>query len=57
MRPGWRFIWLAGNDILQHVLDYSVWQRIDTGEVARRSPNRCRQKFASIPELLNAAKL
>lgn len=42
---------------LKQILDYSAWQRIDTAEVARRSPDRCRQKSASTPELLNATKL
>ncbi len=40
---------------LQNVVDYAGWQRIDAMELARATPQRCRQKLATTAELLCAA--
>lgn len=43
-------------DDLDGIVDYAGWQRIDAAELAQSSPERCRQKFTSITDLLNQAK-
>ncbi|WP_157018072.1 FAD-dependent oxidoreductase [Mesorhizobium xinjiangense] len=40
---------------LENVVDYAGWQRIDAAELARSTPERCRQKLPSTGELLRAA--
>jgi ferredoxin--NADP+ reductase len=38
-------------------LDYAAWRRIDAAELACADRYRCRQKFSSLPEMLEAAQL
>jgi hypothetical protein len=38
-------------------VDYAAWHRIDAAEVARAGAQRCRQKFGSVAEMLEAAQL
>ncbi len=36
--------------------DYSAWRRIDSAELARANGERCRTKFTSLAEMLDAAR-
>ena len=36
--------------------DYAAWRRIDAGELARAGRERCRMKFSSVAEMLEAAQ-
>jgi ferredoxin--NADP+ reductase len=54
----------AGNQGLRQLLeqrgiywiDYEGWRRIDAAELSRACAERCRQKFTSSDEMLNAAR-
>jgi len=37
-------------------VDYSAWRRIDAAELARASDGRCRKKFTTVTEMLEAAQ-
>jgi ferredoxin--NADP+ reductase len=38
-------------------VDHAAWRRIDAAELARAGDGRCREKFTSVAELLEAAQL
>jgi ferredoxin--NADP+ reductase len=38
-------------------VDYTAWRRIDAAELARADTHRCRQKFGSVAEMLQAAQV
>ena len=38
-------------------VDYSAWHRIDAAELARASQGRCRAKFSTVAEMLEAAQV
>jgi|SRR5271166_1604416 len=38
-------------------VDYEAWRRIDTAELARAGQRRCREKFSTVAEMLEAAQV
>jgi NADPH-dependent glutamate synthase beta subunit-like oxidoreductase len=38
-------------------IDYAAWRRIDAAEVARADEGRCRRKFVTVTEMLEAAQV
>jgi len=40
-----------------HWLDYTAWRRVDTAELAGASEGRCRGKFGTVAEMLEAAQV